>query len=267
MPKQGEWLAAKIRSAFESPTLDERIDDARELLGRRKLTEFFTAPGVVSGTVHLEQGPIRVSISCPLLSDDDWAAIVKALALKSLYLAEILGNSLPIEAEADLAAACPQFFPNSILQFEIAAAERVIEELDAASATILAKFLDQLEANPLTIFVFRGRNREELISAIKQERAALRSERPHAAEDEATAEPESPLLHTHQQFWKAKSEVWKLSYSIRADDLPAALIRRLGAMPLPSFEEHLDHVMEDSYAEVAKRAQAFGLGLSAPKAR
>jgi len=73
---------------------------------------------------------------------------------------------------------------------------------------------------------------------------------------------EPPLKSQARAFWKLGEPAKELHYSIRADELPASLLRRLDPLPLGGFEADLGAEFEEMYAKVARRAQAFGLGLS-----
>ena len=53
----------------------------------------------------------------------------------------------------------------------------------------------------------------------------------------------------------------QLSYDIRADELPAALLKRMEPAPLDGVDIDADRALEEAYVQVARRAQAFGLGM------
>ena len=50
-----------------------------------------------------------------------------------------------------------------------------------------------------------------------------------------------------------------ISYQIKADELPAATLKRLDAMPLLGIEEHVESKVEAAYEKIARLAQSYGL--------
>ena len=72
----------------------------------------------------------------------------------------------------------------------------------------------------------------------------------------------TPLLSDSlDSFWKMKPEAAQIHYHIKADELPASILKWLEPLPLRGIEEAIDRKLEECYAKVARLAQSYGLGL------
>jgi len=52
-----------------------------------------------------------------------------------------------------------------------------------------------------------------------------------------------------------------VSYNLRADDLPASILKRIDPVPVGDGFDSLDFELEEAYAQIARRSQVFGLSL------
>lgn len=229
---------------------------------RRRVLDFLISSGKISARIQDEAGKIyRTEILCDPFADADWDAILTSLAPRSLSLASLLAGVLPPEIESSFREAGNSLFPSG----STAVDGRCECSMGRPCPHIVAlweKFLERLDEDPFSIFILRGRGRDETILELRRRRTLRRAGHRQTIR-QATPIHErivsKPLSVT--DFYRARRDMFSLSYNIRADELPAAVLKWLEPIPVGDGAEDIDFRLEESYAQVARRAQGFGLGL------
>ena len=259
------WVSEQILKYFQEIGFEELLEEGLELIRARRVLDFTISQGVCSARVFGETGaPSLVTLSLPVIEDEGWEAIYESLAKRSLYLASFLAGVLPTEITESVEEAGQSLFPKTGSDFQIEVEDEKLAKLDARAAAVIYKFCENLADNPFNLIVFRGRGREETIVEIRRKRS-LNSQKEasasgvHIQQVHAEHSSEVPL---GEEFWNSGSSVEGISYNIKADELPAAILRHLDPIPLNGLEDEVDRLLEEAYDHVTKRAQAYGLGLS-----
>ena len=73
-------------------------------------------------------------------------------------------------------------------------------------------------------------------------------------------------LFDEQKFYEFPKEGLGLQYQLKADELPAALLRRVEPPPLLGLEVHFEPELQEVYNRVTSRAQAYALQLAKERA-
>ena len=234
------WIADKFLALF--PKADLAVGGA--LVSKRRVLDFSLGDGVVSARVQEESGKtLRIELRISIFEDSQWDKIFGELSKTSLPYAALLSGEYPEEVEAALQLEGLGLVPTSVPESDAYESPRF--------GALLLKLAERLETDPFAIFTIRGRGREETLSELK-----LR-QRPGGALLAAT--PREKAAMTAREFFGARHDLKTFSYNIRADELPAALLKRLDQVPDASMESEMR--LEEAYAQVARRAQVYGLGM------
>ena len=257
------WYAERLDGLFETLGLGAYLEDALELIKHRRLLDFSIFPGRLSAKIQEESGkPIRTEIIFEQFSDETWETILEQLASQALFLSALLSNELPAEIESAFEQAGVTLFPRSEpdvrLNCDCSKSNRPCAHL----AALFHKFSERFDQEPFSMLVLRGRGREETLSELRRRRVHLAPavEPPAGAEAAAAVEAPAGSDVTQPEFFTAGEKMHSLSYSIRADELPAAILKWLDPIPAGSLSEEAEMSLEEAYAQVARRAQAYGLG-------
>jgi len=258
------WVSENMLKYFQEIGFEELLEEGLELIRNRRVLDFTVNKGVFSARVFGETGaPSLVSISLPLIEDQDWETIFELLASRSLFLASFLAGVLPTEINEAFDEANQSLFPKTGNDFQIEIEGKKQKSLDARTAAIIYKFCESLSDNPFLLIVFRGRGREETIVEIRRKRSLQNQKEASASGvhfQQVHAE-HSSSIPKGEDFWKSGSNLDGVTYKIKADELPAAILRHLDPVPLGGLEEDVERLLEDAYDHVTQRAQAYGLGL------
>lgn len=259
------WASKALLDLFEQYGLESVREEAEDFLRRKRVLDLSVTAGRAGAKVQNGQDrPLRVLIGFPLLSDEVWAQVYPKLAGRALYLASLLAARLPEGIEEAFAAADAHLFPHTHTDLRLYC-DCGAEGLCMHVGALALRLAEMIETDPFLIFTLRGRGRDETLMHIGRHRAALRDQAQGDSERTA-AIPTNKLpqnIISSRSFWSAAAEIFRLSYSIRADELPAAALRRLDPIPLGLPEEEVELHLEEIYAQVARRAQAYGLGFRA----
>lgn len=256
----------RLRVLFKAEITESLENEATELIRKRRVLDFLIQSGRVSAKVHDEQSrPGRIEILFPQISDEKWDELFSDFAQESYFLAKFLIGKVPHKTESVFTSHGLELVPSSLEQIRIRYNGSDIKAFDAATTAVVIKLVEKIESEPFSLIVLRGRGRDETISELQRLRTLLREKKNFKSEiryQDVAYEPAPPLTNTIDRFWTHGKDLEELEYNLRADELPASILKWLDAMPLSGLEEHVDYLLEEAYEKVARLAQGYGLGLS-----
>lgn len=258
---------------------------------RRKVLDFLLTPAQASAKIQNDAGGLtRLELQLRPFSETEWAKIATLFASKAYFLSIFLNDLLPLKVEEELQALGLSLFPTEKkdLLLQISGGDRAQHQL--MLATFSQHFAQHLTSNPFAIFLWRGKGKEELLFDLEQARQALSpkinsrpkteplssaiisSVSPNSASlnaptsssghpGETAFNPETRSIEPKSSADTLNPEVANLSFNIKADELPAALLKRLEPLPLSGLEEELDSTLETAYNQITRRSQSYGFGL------
>ncbi len=247
---------------FASKGIDSFSEEAQQLLRKRKILDFYILPGKVTAKIQDENTKMHLlEVRLQEIENEKWTALTKKLAHKAIFTSYLLNGEISEEICGILEEL--EIFPASASQYQLFYDYQETNELNLNLTCLLIKLSEKIQEDPFSLFLLRGKGKDEILLEIKRQREFLfRGKR--MEEDKKTIQHSRSLDLDSKQienFWKHGSELLNLSYSLRADDLPAAILKRLDSLPLNGFEEEADKILEEAYAYITTRAQAYGLGL------
>ncbi|MCB0345965.1 MAG: hypothetical protein KDD66_12670 [Bdellovibrionales bacterium] len=260
---RSKWWSERWVQAFYARGLEHVFEQGEDYLRKRRSLDFLITPCLVTARVFDdERRPIRVKIAVSELDEHAWDAVFSLVSSQALFLARILAGDLPKEFAERCEELNVNIFPTSE---DISIETDGSQKISQYSAAAAAATIEALERDPLALFLLRGLGKEQFLYRLREHRV-LKGTSPESV----GAEQLIPSLRDSNMRWNSElsSAYWELgeslddlSYRIRADELPAALLRRLDALPLGSLTSDVERTLEEAYAHIATRAQAFGLGM------
>lgn len=231
------------------------------LLPEGKILEFVVLPGAINARIAVGENPSKaLRLRAPLLPDEQWSVLSDLLAERAFFASQLLAGRLPLEvAEVAHSRAIP-LLPESPLSFELDG--EPVTEITIEVALLFQRLTEEFESDPCQFLMFRGKSPLELIAELRKRRITQTGERRRPTAITQIHYPsQSSEIESLEFFWRMRPEVTALSYTIKADELPASILKWLEPIPLSGLEDKIDFVVEEAYARVARLAQSFGLGL------
>jgi uncharacterized Zn finger protein len=252
-------ISERILDLFEDQMSDELLNNARAY----RILDFSVREGSTSAKLHKTNvRNQKVELFFKTLDDDTWSSLFDALATKSFYFAVLLSETFSEELEAlflDVARATIE--DPSFVKIIINGREQ--KEICEVSLALLIRLATTIDKSPWELFLLFGRGKDESILEIHERRRnELKriSSQPNSKLKKAKSVLEVVDENSIRSFWNSGKEIQSLSYLIRADELPAATIKRLDPLPLLGIEEEIESKMELAYERIARLAQSYGLG-------
>ena len=148
----------------DNPQVVRRLMQGRNLLGSGRVTGVSIARGAVSGSVQgFSATPLAVEITLPLLTDEQWAAVVAALASQVRHRARLLAGQVPDGLEAQLEAHGLTLFPTrDQLDVTCRCGDAVLPCMHAAGLWLAVA--EEIDDDPFALLRVRGRGRERVLA-------------------------------------------------------------------------------------------------------
>ena len=260
-----QWMAEEFLSIFSNTKYQELEPQAIELVRRRQVMDLFVSPGGISAKIQESQSAFRkVSISMQEISDAVWSKAFREISRSAFYLGKLYSSEIPVEINEVFKSCGESLFLSDASKLEIHYCSNVVQDVNLYVAAVLYKFSVLLSEEPFALLLLRGKGRDEIILTLRALRRELSFENLCVQEETTKVVAESSPINWSKNpadFWRSSDVIKSLQYTIKADELPAALLKWLDPLPLNGMEDQIELSLEEAYAHVAKRAQAYGLGL------
>ncbi len=163
------WWSRRFIGVLESFGMRSRLARGRNYARRGQILEFALTTGVVTAQVQGSRPrPYRVRIQVLPLTVAQWRHVEHALAGQALFRAKLLAGEMPAEIEEVFAGCGTPLFPRSVHDLEMSCScpdwEVPCKHL-AATCYVLAEAFDD---DPFLMLAWRGREREELLEALRR---------------------------------------------------------------------------------------------------
>jgi uncharacterized Zn finger protein len=188
-----QWWSKRFLTVLESYGMTSRLQRGRSYARSGQVLEFTLAPGKVTARVQgSRRTPYKVSLAVQPLTEAQWKSVEAALASQALFRARLLAGEMPAEIESVFASCGTPLFPATSrdLAMDCNCPDwgMPCKHL-AAVCYVLAEAFD---ADPFAMLEWRGRGREDLLTALRGKSAP--SPPPGGADSAAGAGRTSPTL-------------------------------------------------------------------------
>ncbi len=200
--------------------------------------------------------PYKVQIKLKPLSDREWDAVADAMANQARFSAKLLAGEMPENIEDAFVEAGASLFPAK--SGDLATDCSCPDWANPCKHVSAVYYLlaEQFDTDPWLLFRLRGRDRDAIMTALRERRApgtgiteATEISPPPAAPDEAPA-LEDCLNH----FWSSPPGQTLPRVSIVAASVDAIPVKQLGTPPFWDEEQEFLPMMERTYAKISQAA-------------
>ncbi len=167
------WWSKRFIEVLESFAIGTRLTRGRNYARRGQVISLEVARGLVSARVQGSRvQPYQVTIELAPVPARTWTKIETRLAEQALYSAHLLAGEMPHEIEQVFADAGAPLFPTAFRELAMSCScpdFAVPCKHLAATFYLLAEAFD---ADPFQILLWRGRERQKLLSRLRALRSA-----------------------------------------------------------------------------------------------
>jgi uncharacterized Zn finger protein len=238
-----QWWSRRFVDILEGICDGGRLARGRAYARKGQVLDFDLTPGLVTGRVQGSRpAPYTVTIGIAAYDDDAWAEISASLGSQALFRAALLAGEMPHEIvdlfdELDL-----PLFP-STLDMKCSCPDWGIpcKHLSAVLYVLAEAFDD----DPFLVLAWRGRGREELLTALRGMPEPEQAVDPLAVED-------VPLESRLADFYTPGISLSRLrERPARVTTPPELLLRALDAPPIRVRHIPLVDLLRPAYRDLA----------------
>ena len=252
------WLEALEQRARLDP---DRLPRGRDYARSGTVGELTLAPGEARARVQgRKTEPYEVRIRVRRFTDDEWDRVLAAISARLGHAAALLDGELPPEIARDAAAAGLDLLPGG---GELGPRCSCPDDADPCKHSAAACYLitDALDADPFTLFLLRGRTRDQVLAGIRaRRRGAVQAIRPgtEAGDDADAGSDQGVDARTAFAAPESVRPVPSVPLPPRRPGAPAAL-----PVDPPPWRSGLREDLLELAADAASRAWEMAVGLSA----
>ncbi|HEV2260420.1 MAG TPA: SWIM zinc finger family protein [Streptosporangiaceae bacterium] len=254
------WLEALEQRARLDP---DRLPRGRNYARSGTVGELTLAPGEARARVQgRKTEPYEVRIRVRRFTDDEWDRVLAAISARLGHAAALLDGELPPEIARDAAAAGLDLLPGG---GELGPRCSCPDDADPCKHSAAACYLitDALDADPFTLFLLRGRTRDQVLAGIRARRrgtglARAAGPRAEAGDRADTGADEGVDARTAFGAPESALPIPSVPLPPRRPGTPAAL-----PVDPPPWRTGLREDLVELAADAASRAWEMAVGLSA----
>jgi len=238
-----QWWSRRFVDILEGICDGGRLARGRTYARKGQVMDFELAPGRVSGRVQGSRTePYRVTITISAYDDADWAQIEEALAAQALYRAALLAGEMPHEIIDVFDGLGRPLFP-SRLDMDCSCPDWSIPCKHASA--VLYVLAEAFDADPFLVLAWRGRARDELLTALRGMPEPVDAPDPLAVD-------EVPLESRLADFYSPAISLSRLrERPARVTAPPELLLRALDAPPIRVRHIPLVDLLRAAYRDLA----------------
>jgi uncharacterized Zn finger protein len=254
------WWASRWIEALERLVNPARLARGRAYARAGQVVSLDVERGGVTARVQGSRPePYSVSMQFTPLSDADWDRVVDAMAAEALYAARLLSGEMPEDIQDVFARVGCSLFPAGPEDMRTRCScpdwANPCKHISAVHYLLGERF----DEDPFLMFLLRGRDREQIVAALR----ARRGGGGEAEAAEAAAETGGHQLDL-TRFWSSPTEVEEIALHFALPEIDAVAVKRLGPAPFVRDQTAFMAALERMYRHISSYALLLALGDSEP---
>ena len=267
-----EWWSQRWLELLDSYRFKKRLERGRIYARQGNILSIeFQGAKVIAKVQGSEAQPYTVSLYLDSFTDEEWGYIVETMSKRAIIPAKLLAGEMPQNIEEVFTSNGLSLFP-----FTLSDVHSKCTCPDKANpckhiAAIYYQLGDRFSEDPFVLFELRGRNKEKIISDLRQLRGAsvetVDVETPET--DDATIDSYIPLKI--DSFWEYNQPL-ESSLVVIAPSVNETILETLGSIPLAKDEEKIANLtsadlvmryLDSIYKNVSQKAVLAAMNLTA----
>jgi uncharacterized Zn finger protein len=238
-----QWWSRRFVDILEQICDGGRLARGRSYARKGQVMDFEITPGLVAARVQGSRAtPYAVTIAVQAFDEEDWARIQEALSGQALYRAALLAGEMPHEIVDVFDALDRPLFPSS-LDMRCSCPDWSIPCKHASA--VLYVLAEAFDDDPFLVLAWRGRGRDELLTALRGMPEAPPAPDPLAVD-------EVPLESRLDDFYTPGISLSRLrERPARVTAPPELLLRALDAPPVKVRHIPLVDLLRPAYRDLA----------------
>jgi uncharacterized Zn finger protein len=164
-----QWWSRRFIAVLESYGMSGRLARGRSYARAGQVLDFELTQGKVTARVQGSRvRPYQVRIGVLPLTTAQWRTVQERLASQALFRAKLLAGEMPREIEEVFAGCGTPLFPRSPGDLDMRCSCPDWEVPCKHLAAVCYVLAEEFDRDPFAMLAWRGRGREELLTALRQ---------------------------------------------------------------------------------------------------
>jgi len=235
-----QWWSKRFLSVLESYGMSSRLQRGRSYARKGQVLEFTLATGTVTARVQgSRRTPYRVSLAVKPLTAAQWQSVESLLASQALFRARLLAGEMPAEIESVFDSCGTPLFPSAARDLAMDCNCPDWEVPCKHLAAVCYVLAEAFDADPFAMLAWRGKGREELLTALRGASKGAAAAEEAAAVSSGTSPARAlladvtgvPLADSLADFWSPGMSQARLRVLPASPVAPPDLLLRLASPP------------------------------------
>ncbi len=252
-PANREWWAQRWVDVLESFGWARRLERARIYAREGNVLSLsFQAAQVLAQVQGTAPEPYEVSLSLEPFSDEQWGYIVESMAERAIFSAKLLAGEMPPNIEEVFTGNGLSLFP--FTKFDIQSHCSCPDPVNPCKHIGAVYYLlgDRFSQDPFVLFQLRGRSKDEILEALRQQRQTI-------GETEPTAPLPAPIQPLAiGQFWQYDHPLDSSLVVITPPLSQETVLDRLGNIP-GETDQSILQALQAIYATTSLAAASMAM--------
>jgi len=261
-----QWWSRRFIAVLESYGMSGRLARGRSYARAGQVLDFELSQGKVTARVQGSRvRPYQVRIGILPLTTAQWRTVQERLASQALFRAKLLAGEMPREIEEVFADCGTPLFPHSAGDLDMRCSCPDWEVPCKHLAAVCYVLAEEFDRDPFAMLAWRGRGRDELLTALRAIQAGPRARAGHEDPPRAAASAAgtagragldgaaAPLGECLESFWSPGLSPARLRALARAPEsaTPDLLLRMFPPPPVQVRGKDLADVLAAAYQQLA----------------
>jgi uncharacterized Zn finger protein len=253
-----QWWSRRFIGVLEESGLSGRLTRGRSYARAGQVLDFELSHGKVTARVQGSRvRPYDVRIVVLPLTKSQWRRVQERLASQALFRAKLLAGEMPHEIEDVFAECGTPLFPRSAADLDMHCTCPDWGVPCKHLAAVCYVLAEEFDRDPFAMLAWRGRNRDELLGALRRVQGQAVTSQPAPA---VTDVPALPLAECLETFWAPGLSPARLRALSAPSGSPAPdlLLRMFPPPPVPVRGQDLAEILTRAYQRLAMTDSGSG---------
>jgi uncharacterized Zn finger protein len=260
-----QWWVQRWLELLDSYRFKKRLERARNYArGGNVLSIDFYGAEVLAKVQGSEAEPYQVSLFIEPFTDEDWDYVINTLSEKAIFSAQLLAGKMPDDIEQVFISNGLNLFPFSLSDIRSRCTCPDKANPCKHIGAVYYQLGDRFSEDPFVIFQLRGRNKEQILEALRQKRGQKKgSEILDKNGINLKSNKNRNLLNSSvnlARFWHYDEPLESSLVVVVPPTEGKTILDLLGKIPLPYADaEALEQYLREVYQNVSQQAMMEAL--------
>ena len=214
--QEDAWWVQQWVDLLNSYRFKKRLERGRNYARQGNILSLEFKDSKVLATVQgTATEPYRLSIWIERFTDEDWGFVIDTLGQQALYSAQLLAGEMPDDIERVFTSNGLSLFPFTLSDVKSKCSCPDPKNPCKHIAAVYYQLGDFFREDPFVLFQLRGRSKEQILEALRQQRQQTIEQIEESKTDEESEQPEKAS--------KSKSKANKSKKQAEKEPAPAAI--------------------------------------------